>query len=154
MANRDTVRSQDVRVRRKSYESNRAPLAVRGLDQKNQKARWVNDVDGRVADLLERGYQFINRDGSLVVGQNADGITSSMTDSRVKKPVGKGVTAYLMAIPTEFYEEDQKAKQREIDELEKAIKRPGKGSVSKDVDFGSVSVESQLGPEKLNPTKF
>jgi hypothetical protein len=77
-----------------------------------------------------------------------------MTDSRMKKSVGKGVVAYLMAIPLEFYEEDQRAKQREIDEMEKAIKRPGKGVISKEVDYGSVSIESQMGEEKVKPTKF
>jgi hypothetical protein len=144
MANRDTVRSQDVRVRRKSYESNRAPLAVKGLDQRNQKARWVNDIDDRIAEKLEQGYQFINKDGSLLVGQDSAG-TSSSTDSRVKKPVGRGVVAYLMAIPLDFYNDD---------EIINAIKRPGKGSVSGEVDYGNVSVESQMGREKLNSTKI
>jgi hypothetical protein len=153
MANRDTVRSQDVRVRRKSYESNRAPLAVKGLDQRNQKARWVNDIDDRIAEKLEQGYQFINKDGSLLVGQDSAG-TSSSTDSRVKKPVGRGVVAYLMAIPLDFYNEDQRAKQRENDEIINALKRPGKGSVSGEVDYGNVSVESQMGREKLNSTKI
>lgn len=138
-------KEQSAHPKRVPVSSSRAPLKVNGFDQTNQVGRWVNDIDDRIIRFLEGGYQFVNQDGSLSVGEGGSAGSASSVDSRVKKPVGKGVTAYLMAIPREFYEADQAAKQREVDATEEAMKRPGKGSISKEVDYGTVNVQSKFG---------
>jgi hypothetical protein len=58
MANnsRDTVRAQDVRVRRKSYESNRAPLAVSGF----KKIRRADGLTMLMIVLLRSWSRVIN----------------------------------------------------------------------------------------------
>lgn len=152
-------RQESAHPKRIPVSSNRAPLKVANLDQSKYKARWVNDRDDRIARFLEGGYQFVNNDGKLIAGEATAG-TSSMVDSRIKKPVGRGVVAYLMAIPIEFYEQDQAAKAREIDDLEDSIKRPHKArrsAVSEEVDYGRVSITSKLGgqtDETPDFTKF
>lgn len=134
---RDTVRQTEVRTSRVPVSSNRAPLAVKGFDQTNVRGRWVNDIEDRIARFLEGGYKFVNRDNTLGDGEGSAG-SSSAIDSRVRKPVGRGVYAYLMALPVELYEADQKAKQREIDLTEAAIKRPG--ALSPELDRARVSI--------------
>lgn len=143
------TRQESVHPKRVPVSSNRAPLTVKGLDQTKYVARFVNDIEDRIAKFLIGGYQFVNRDkdGRVVVGEPTAG-TSSAVDQRIKKPVGHGVTAYLMAIPREFYEEDQRNKEREIAAVEAAMKRPQKSNrnvINEEVDFGSVAVESKLG---------
>lgn len=136
-----SIAEKSVHTKRIPVSSNRAPLKVKGFDQTNQVGRWVNDIEDRIAKFLEGGYRFINQDGSLTVGEKTAG-TASMMDTRVTKRVGRGVTAYLMALPRDLWEADQKLKQREVDAIEAAIKRPGKGVISEEVDFGKVSITS------------
>ena len=152
------TRQETAHPTRIPVSSNRNPLKVRNLDQSRYVARFVNDVEDRIARFLEGGYQFVGQDGKLVVGEATAG-TSSMVDSRVKKPVGRGVTAYLMAIPRELYEQDQAAKQREILEVEDSIRRPNKKAspISEEVDYGKVSITSKVGgknDETPDFTKF
>jgi hypothetical protein len=42
----------------------------------------------------------------------------------VTKSVGGGRVGYLMAIPEEFYKEDQAAKQAQVDASESAMRKP------------------------------
>lgn len=144
-----TTKDKSVHTKRIPVSSNRAPLKVRGFDQANQVGRWVNDIEDRIAKFLEGGYRFINQDGSISAGENTAG-TASMVDSRVTKRVGRGVVAYLMALPRDLWEEDQKAKMREVDAMEAAIRRPGKGAVSEEVDYGNVSITSGTKDEKVD----
>lgn len=81
--------------------------------------RWFNDVRNRIARAQEAGYEFVleNRDGreekvSALVGTNED---------------GSPMTAYLMEIRQEFYNEDQAAKQAAVDEIDAAIMRGVRG---------------------------
>jgi len=84
---------------------------------------WFNDIPGRVDRALEAGYEHVvGKDGknvSRVVGV-AEG--------------GGALTAYLMRIPEEWYKEDIKIEQNQIDEKEEMIRRgkfeaPEKGYV-------------------------
>jgi len=87
--------------------------------------RVVNDKDSRLKDAQAAGYEFVVSDEKLGDIRVAEG--SSM-DSRVAKPVGGGVTGYLMRIPKEFYDEDQTAKYDKINKSEEAMK-PKKGQI-------------------------
>ncbi len=77
---------------------------------------WFNDTPGRLMDAQAAAYDFVlDHEGK-----------------KVCKPVGVAETggplmAYLMEIPQELFEEDMRAQQERIEEMESAIKR-GKGN--------------------------
>jgi len=103
----------------------RVPLGVPRLKLEvattpGKVGRWVNDVGDRINAAIDGGYEHVTGpDGTQrkkVVGTKEDG--SSMT-------------AYYMEIDKELYDEDQAAKQAEIDVVDRQIKegtfdqRPG-----------------------------
>ena len=113
----------------------RVPLSARNrlsfdnLDP-NFHYRIVNDKDERLKRAQEGGYEFVESDERLGDTRVAEG---SPMDSRVAKPVGNGVTGYLMRIPIAFYKEDQNAKIVEIEKTEAAMSpadKEGKGTGS------------------------
>lgn len=67
---------------------------------------WFNDKPGRVARAKEAGYSNVIEDGQPVVRTVSAG----------------GVKAYLMEIPEHWFREDMRAQQRQIDEIERAIR--------------------------------
>jgi hypothetical protein len=79
---------------------------------------WVNDLDGRLDQALEGGYEFVSpeevgrkvRDGNKVYEHAG-------TDKQ-----GAPYKTYLMKILQEWYEEDQKPEKAHLDEIDKAIK--------------------------------
>ncbi len=88
--------------------------------------RLVSDEPGRIETFLKRGYKFIQADGQI--GDEKAG-ESSKVGANLVKHVGSGKQGFLMAIPTEWYEEDQRKKQALVDDSEKAMKPPKKGEV-------------------------
>ena len=99
-------------------------LSFKGLDD-DYNYRVINDKDDRLANALEGGYEFVESKEEL--GDKTVATAKSM-DSRVAKPVGGGVTGYLMRIPKKFYDEDQAAKEASLKETE-AQMRPEKTDV-------------------------
>ena len=100
---------------------NRNVMTVTDLDP-NYSYRWVNDnSDGRIDRFKLGGWEIVERKDSEV-GDSTAG-TSKGTTSLISKMVGKDVTAYLMRINMEFYEEDQLAKYAAISESEEDMKR-------------------------------
>lgn len=114
-------------------------LTVKGLkDTDEYHYHFFNDVGDRLYNCQEAGYEFVEKTG-LAVGDKTVEYARG-TDSIVSKGVGRGVRAYLMRIPMELYQQDQKAKQLEIDAVEEQIR-----SSSKDKGrYGSVSVGSKV----------
>ena len=81
--------------------------------------RFVNDRPGRVQEFLDMGYEHVDHGkvgDSRVDKRSADG-------SRTQVHVGQGDQGFLMRIPKEFYEEDQKVKQDYVDATEAATKK-------------------------------
>jgi hypothetical protein len=72
---------------------------------------WFNDEPGRIAHMKERGYK--------VVTENGKPITRTVGVSAR----GEGQTGYLMEIPLQWYEEDQRLSQKAADEIEATIRR-------------------------------
>ena len=114
-------------------------LTVRGKDDTNFVYRWVKQDIDRVADLQDRGYEFVkNSEIGSVGSRSIDSGTN--VDSNVTKRDGSGGELVLMKQVRDWYEEDQKAKQREVDRTEHAIKNKGKeegfygGKFETDVD--------------------
>lgn len=98
----------------------RVPLGVPSLKMAaEQRAgyhrHWMNDHKNRIHAAEQAGYQFVSE---IVDGR----------DMRVSRRVGthedgSPLLAYLMEIRREFYDEDQAAKQAQVDEIDAAIMR-------------------------------
>ena len=102
----------------------RTPLGARnrltfGEQDPNYVYRVINDQDERLKQAQEAGYEFVNSDAPLGDKRVAEG---GKIDSRVSKPVGNGVRGFLMRIPRDYYEEDQKIKADKVDATERAMK--------------------------------
>ena len=96
--------------------------------------RIVNDTGDRIAQFLEAGYEFVDAATHRVGDKRVN--SASPEGSKAQVSVGKGDKAFVMRIKNEWYEEDQKAKQKEIDRLEQSIKQTASGTG----DYGSVSI--------------
>jgi hypothetical protein len=84
--------------------------------------RWVNDDPGRLDAAQQGGYEFV-----LGESKSEGGATEGMGQkiSRVVGSYDSGnpKTAYLMEIKKEWYDEDQRAKQGNVDLSEAALRR-------------------------------
>lgn len=112
--------SKAERVRRSSINGTRNRLNV-NTKEPGYVYRIVNDIDNRVQDFMEMGYELVT-DSATTVGDKRVG-TPTKEGTPIKVSVGQGVQAYLMRQKNEFFEEDKKAKATQIDELESSMKR-------------------------------
>lgn len=82
--------------------------------------RWVNDMPGRIAQMIERGYDFVDAEGVIVemAGKSVE------SDRRVCLTVdrGTGLRAYAMVISQEYHDEDQAFKRRQNEDIMAAVK--------------------------------
>lgn len=101
--------------------SSRNRLEVIGKDA-NFVYRIVNDVDDRIERFQQAGYELVDVNEARLSSQRVGAGTPEGTKAAM--PVGMGTTGYLMKIPKEWYEEDQRAKQAQIDMSEESIKKP------------------------------
>ena len=116
MGIRDEIKKRVIQKR--SGLGGRDILTVQDLpDTDKFHYHWINDVGDRLYQRYKEGYDFVEK-GGLTAGditvESARG-----TDSLLKKGVGGGVTAYLMKIPMELYEEysaEQRAINARVDE--------------------------------------
>lgn len=134
MPSRKAVEAKRSRKRVRIGEA-RNILNVEGID-KGFTARWVNDVDGKIADMQARGYEFVtNNDGDLMVGDEAVDYSEGV-GSVVTKNMGKGVTGVLMAQRNDYYEEDQRDKAEQIAKREAALTADAKA----DGRYGKIEI--------------
>jgi hypothetical protein len=122
-------------LKSKSTRPKRTPLGMRnrlsfGDQDPNFVYRVINDQDDRLEQAREAGYDFVVSDKDLGDKHAAEG---GKTDSRVSKPVGNGIRGYLMRIPKEYYEDDQREKQKKVDAAELAMKPENKAKDIKGV---------------------
>lgn len=121
-----------------SARPQRAPLGKRDrLAIKNKEDgftyRIVNDVDDRVEQLMERGYEVCSKEQVGAIGNKRVDNTSSV-GSAAHFSVGQGTKAVVMRVPEDLYKEDQRAKQAEIDALEATMKRDARNAA----DYGKL----------------
>lgn len=88
-----------------------------------KSTRWFNDDGDRIQRALMGGWHFVKKHG---ITTGVDHKTVGDPGVHVTMHVGKhdgGLPkyAYLMAIDKELYEQDQKAKQDRVDEIDQAI---------------------------------
>ena len=96
-------------------------LTVKGKDP-NYEYRIVNDVEDRITQFQEAGYEVVQSE-SVEVGDKRAASGTSIGSAKTLS-VGQGTKAYVMRIKKEWFEEDQAAKQRQITATESAIKDP------------------------------
>ena len=104
--------AQERRVRRTPI-GKRNKFTIENRDP-NYQYRVVNDVEGRVQDLLDQDYEI---DLTAKVGEKRVDEISSLGSAK-QISVGGGVKAIVMRKRKDWFEEDQTAKQKEIDDLE------------------------------------
>jgi hypothetical protein len=128
------------KVERIPFGARRSKLHVK--DQiKGYVLRWINDVDGRLLEAQEGGYQFVDRKEVPRLGQGQLHEENADLNSRVSKVVSRGepvIRAYLMKIKESYYREDQAAKEEVNRQVDEALRQGKPG--------GNV-VENQYVPE-------
>ena len=115
-------RPKKQKVERVPFGAHRTKLQVPEI--KGYKLRWINDVDGRPERALEGGYEFVLKsEVPADIGKGNLHQDNSDMNGRVSRVVSRGkkdiIRAYLMKIRTEWYREDQIAKEsinREVDD--------------------------------------
>jgi hypothetical protein len=116
---RETV-ARETRPKRTPITS-RNVLSVSGKDA-NYVYRIVNDVGDRIEMFRENGYELV--DGKDVKIGDRRLNSASAEGSKAQVSVDReGTKAFVMRIPKEWYEEDQRQKQLKVDDLEKTIKQ-------------------------------
>lgn len=117
------------------------------LKAEGKVPRWINDTNDRIQRALSGGYEFVtDAAGAVTVG---DAQETQEGNKRIKKRVGKqedgsAVFAYLMAIPVEFYEEDQAAKEEEnmkVDHTIRGGQPKGLGNLDVAKEHGGVELK-------------
>lgn len=123
------VKAPSGRVRRSPVQG-RNKLTVKGKDP-DYVYRIVNDIDDRVHDMLERGYE-IDASEEIRVGDSRVDQTAKLGTVR-QIPVGQGVKAILMRIKRDWYNEDQAIKQDLVKKSEDAMRKsnPNDGTYGK-----------------------
>ena len=120
----------------------RTPLGTRNVltaePREGFVRRWINDVDDRIERAKAAGYSPVQT--PTEVGDPKAGADSQM-GSVVAKSVGGGTRAILMEIPKDYYDEDQAAKQANVDRTEEGLSRQ-KGIKGEQLGhvYGSVKV--------------
>jgi hypothetical protein len=97
--------------------------------------RIVNDVDDRVELLKGAGYEVCTTEQVGAIGNKRVDNTSSL-GSAAHFSVGQGTKAVVMRIPKDWYDEDQRAKQAEIDAIEATMKSDARRAA----DYGKLEV--------------
>ena len=94
------------------------------------RCHWVNDYVGRIEQAQQGGYEFVEREESMIFANNPANATQGVgTDlgSRVSVVVGEKdgfpLRAYLMKIRNEWYQEDQRANEGRVDAIEQATRQ-------------------------------
>jgi len=127
---------------RKILRSNRpvrVPIDTRNVltfpARKGYHRRVVNEDGDRIKEFEAAGYTIVRED--IVAGDPKAG-SETKIGSAVNPSVGAGTKGVLMEIKTEWYEEDQKAKQDRITEGERDMTR--KINQGGDGQYGGVKI--------------
>jgi hypothetical protein len=122
----------------------RTPLTVRNrlsLKEKdaNYHYRIVNDIDGRIDQFLENGWEVVKdaKVGDKRV-ENTTGVGSVPTVS-----VGQGIKGVVLRIKKEWYEEDQASKMQEVDATEETMRQDARRAA----DYGSLKSKVSISEE-------
>ena len=100
--------------------SGRNVLTVKGKEV-GYEYRIVNDSGDRIEMFKDAGWELVDSKDVTVGDRRVDRTTSEGSKAQVS--VGQGTKAFVMRIPKEYYDEDQAAKNKQIDALEESMKK-------------------------------
>jgi len=88
---------------------------------------WISDVPGRIGRAIDGGYTLVPKEGADVgtTGKENKNLGSMVSQYAGRDESGQPYNRYLMRILKEWYDDDQAAKQSEVDNTDRAI-RTGK----------------------------
>lgn len=123
---RKTNRRERVPFGVASLKMNLDSSTMERLKKEEKVPRWINDVDDRIISAERGGYEFVDDSGHEAI-KTGDAGEVQEQDRRIKRRVGKTkdgapIIAYLMAIPKEYYDEDQAKKEEVNARVDQAIK--------------------------------
>lgn len=122
------AKSPSGRVRRTPVGT-RNVLTVSNKDP-NFVYRIVNDTGDRVEQFKAAGYETVSASEVQIGDRRVNAATPE--GSIAQCSVGGGMKGVVMRIPKEWHEEDQKAKQRQVDETEASTREDAmKGTYGK-----------------------
>lgn len=98
--------------------SQRNILTVKGKDPAFEY-RIVNDVEDRITQFLEAGYEIV-QNSSVEVGDIRASMGTPVGTAK-QLSVGNGIKAFVMRIKKDWYDEDQRAKLRQVAAQETSI---------------------------------
>lgn len=107
------------RVRRTPI-GKRNVLTLTGQDP-NFNYRIVNDQGDRIQRFVDAGYELVPASDVQVGDKRVNQATPEGSHAQVS--VGGGEKAFVMRIRKDWYDEDQKAKQAEVDAVESSTKQ-------------------------------
>lgn len=119
--------------KRGSVNGVRNRLNVKNRDP-NYVYRIVNDIDDRVSELMDVGYEI---DTSTKVGDKRAGAPSSAPGTPVTVSLGQGDKGVVMRIKRELFEERKLEKEQLVREREAALQNPTQNGA----DYGKVSLK-------------
>jgi predicted SPOUT superfamily RNA methylase MTH1 len=121
------------RERRLPINGSRNRLTIKGMEP-GYRYRIVNDMEDRVEELREFGYEIV-MDKEVSVGDRKVAVpTSEGTPVRVS--VGGGMKGYVMRIKNELFEENRAAHDALVDSTEKQMIKDAK----KKADYGDITI--------------
>ena len=151
MERQNTDNSKPNRPKRVSLKDQRDQHSFEGKDP-NFEYRFVNDIEDHLGSRIDRfkkaGWTPVLKSEGVVGEANVEGNNQTKTTSYVEKQVGRKMKAILMKIPKEWYTEDQTAKQQELDESEKQMRRDALSNA----DYGKVDTSPQM--KRVKATTF
>ena len=117
MADQPQIRTQEQRPRRIPFGVPNTKLGIT-MSLPGYHLHWVNDTAGRIDEAKLGGYEFVS----------PSEVNDTSKESHIKRLVGKredgsGMYAYLMKIRQDWYDEDQRALQSQVDKFDRAIRR-------------------------------
>jgi len=110
---------------RRPYGSPRSRMGT--IERDGYRNRWIKDHKGFLNYAKEGGYSFVSKANGEFAEKDARNIDAGLGEYVSMITDRDGSRSYLMEIPEELYEMDQKAKSNKIDDGESAI-RQGKGN--------------------------
>lgn len=143
-----TADSKDVETKKASkgagkntgQSRKRIPLGTRNILTASKRQgyvrRFVNDKGDRIQAFKDAGWSAVETEDQI--GDDKAGRSTSMGSS-ANPSVGGGQRAVLMEIPEKFHEEDNKAKQTKITQVENEIRRNSAKPGSDGLD-GQISI--------------
>lgn len=117
MSQKEVIAKAPVSRVRRSTLGRKQILKANGKDP-DFEYRFVNDEGDRIQQFLDAGW--VHEDDVKVGDKRVE--SASSEGKHVQVSVGQGRKAFLMKIPKDFFEEDQRAKQAHLDETEAAMK--------------------------------